>query len=250
MGSKYCCKFEMAWRGHTRIIERNPVIFHQEENFYVQIFGSLPEKDKLKVCDKLRPTLLQFLPEPVTADWIERFRNMELSWNQRKEKALSSGEQIVLSFGSALSFWDSRVRFLVSDECDASLDNPTRHLYFKTLKHLAKKYAIYYVSHAGGMESEKKVGLTKTSVMTEVYMLGCTSKKHKGVIIPLRLSALYPGSGKVRYSGNISESLHEIFLLVQRAMIHSNQNLNEIFSQIDFHLDCYHHGGFVGQTRS
>lgn len=129
-----------------RLIERDSIVFENLLNFNSQIFGPY-YKDELTWKDICYKNSQYLFNDELTKKWINIFENLEYEYNNRIEKKFSSGEKVVFSFIRFLASWNSNVKVLIVDECDAFLDITNKRLFAETLNVLSKHMAVYISSH-------------------------------------------------------------------------------------------------------
>jgi ABC-type bacteriocin/lantibiotic exporter with double-glycine peptidase domain len=131
---------------NIRLIERDSVIFECLSGFDAQITGpsnTCHAHWKKTMIDSIS----QLLDDTLAKQWIMIFLALEMEYTNRKDKNMSSGEKIIISFIRFFVSWDSSVRLLVIDECDSFLDHDKKTLFKEAVIKLSHHMAIFISSH-------------------------------------------------------------------------------------------------------
>lgn len=140
--SSFIAKIEQK---NIRVIDRDPIIFEDLTDFNSQICG--PIISQLQWKKTVTSSLGQLLDANLANEWMKIFVSLEAEYTTRKDKILSSGEKVLLSFMRFLSSWNNGVNLLIIDECDSFLDQEKKMLFIMTINELACHIAIYMSSH-------------------------------------------------------------------------------------------------------
>ena len=92
-------------------------------------------------------SLGQLLDTNLANEWIKVFSSLEQEYTIRKDKVMSSGEKVLLSFMRFLYSWNKEVNLLIIDECDSFLDQDKKNLFIMTINELACHMAVYISCH-------------------------------------------------------------------------------------------------------
>lgn len=246
-------RLRSAVQGRARVVERDCTIFAEfKASLYAQIFGvetMEPEKGR----ERLHERLESLLPEAIAGFWKAKLLDLENIWGLRPGN-FSSGEKVVLSFFRALAYWDEKTEVLVVDECDSVLDQRTASVFQASLMSLAQTIAIWFVSHVYKQETPAvapvlpKVSQSHSLVST-AYLMGYSRDQDAGFVTPVHVAALAGGSGAIKASGNIGPHLVEVFDVVLRALVHTNENYRVLY-RYDWHIDSVYQNAEVGEAKS
>ena len=100
--------------------------------------------------------MIKLLDERLANQWMKIFLSLEWNFINRKEKLLSSGEKIILSFARFFASWDRNVKLLIIDECDSFLDKVNREFFIEAVSCICLHMAVYISSHDHHMHSKPK----------------------------------------------------------------------------------------------
>ncbi|WP_028388640.1 ATP-binding cassette domain-containing protein [Legionella fairfieldensis] len=140
--SSFIAKIEQK---NVRVIDRHPIIFEDLTDFNSQICGPIISQVQWKKT--VTYSLGQLLDANQANEWMKIFISLEAEYTIRKDKVLSSGEKVLLSFMRFLSSWNNEVNLLIIDECDSFLDQEKKKLFIMTINELACHMAIYISCH-------------------------------------------------------------------------------------------------------
>lgn len=245
-------RLRTAVEGRARVVERDGTIFAEfNSSLYAQIFG-LDSIDQAEAKAKLEERLDALLPEAIAGFWKAKLNDLELIWGLRPGN-FSSGEKVVLSFFRALAYWDASTEVLVVDECDSVLDQRTASVFQASLMSLSQKVAVWYVSHIYQESKPRAPVLPKAqqahSLVSTAYLMGYSREQDVGFVTPVHVAALAGGSGAIKASGNIGPHLVEVFDVVLRALVHTNENYRVLY-RYDWHIDSVYQNAEVGEAKS
>lgn len=245
-------EFRASLGTRLRWIERDPVLFSDCQSFSQQIMGLLPAGESkapssADVMGRLVENTSQVLSSELVAEWARLWGDLERRYLERRDGGLSSGEKVCLSVARAFSRWEAGMKAIICDECDTFLDQGTRTLLMRTLRELSRKMAVFFVSHHG-VSPRIEVG-DDQAWLTSVQLLACDSSGKKGIMIPLRVSAVLDGTGKCTGAGNIGSALAGVAEMVRSAMILTHPRYQRLRSA-DLVIEGSYPGVQVGQTES
>lgn len=130
---------------HVRVIERDSIIFDNLTDFNSQICGPVIPEGQWKKT--IIYSLGQLLDANLANEWMKIFVSLESEYTVRKDKILSSGEKVLMSFMRFLYSWNKEVNLLIIDECDSFLDHQKKKLFIMSVKELAQHMAVYISCH-------------------------------------------------------------------------------------------------------
>lgn len=131
---------------NIRVIEKDVVVFECMSDINRQICG--PAYNSTYAWHEPVTTATLYLLGPDLSDqWSVIFHEFAAQYHQRKDKTLSSGEKVILSFLRFLASWHHDVQLLIIDECDSFLDPKKKSLFIQAMHAASKHMAIYLCSH-------------------------------------------------------------------------------------------------------
>ncbi|MBA2649878.1 MAG: ATP-binding cassette domain-containing protein [Legionella sp.] len=136
---------EIVTQNNIRLIEREAVIFDCLNDFGVQVCGPLHTYGNW--MEKISDSTNHLLEPALANEWLGIFKSLEKEYIHRKDKTMSSGEKVILSFMRFLFSWNYNVNLLIIDECDSFLDKEKKYLFTKAINNLSSFMAIYISSH-------------------------------------------------------------------------------------------------------
>jgi ABC-type lipoprotein export system ATPase subunit len=145
---------------NIRIIERETIIFESMDTFNSQIIGPY-NSNCINWKNKVIHSTSQLLDSNLSKELINAFSNIEKEYYSRKDKSMSSGEKVIVSFIRFFASWDSNVRLLIIDECDSFLDPHNKKLFTAVIHSLSSYMAIYISTHDNNIFSMEKSSSSK-----------------------------------------------------------------------------------------
>lgn len=144
---------------NIRIIEREPVILSDINQFNQQILG--PELAKTLEWQPWLAIIMKYLfSKELLIELQQVFKQIESKFYQRKQSSFSSGDKILISLMRVLASWDKEVSILVVDECTALLDTQLNALFLKCLAELSVRTSVYLgAQRAFNLDCPAKINL-------------------------------------------------------------------------------------------